>query len=95
MKSSGGSPGSFSKDKGQRLIFSIRNIQCTPDGHLLDFDVRTLFIRPKGENIEDRNHPLVKAFKETLKSIYPWSTIHQREIYHGTSKLRIRYLGEK
>ena len=46
----------FPKYKGQRLIFSIRNIQCTPDGHLLDFDVRTLFIRPKGENIEDRNH---------------------------------------
>ena len=65
----------FPKYKGQRLIFSIRNIQCTPDGHLLDFDVRTLLIRPKGENIEDRNHPLVKAFKETLKSIYPWEIL--------------------
>lgn len=65
----------FSKYKGQRLIFSTRNIQRTPDDHPLDFDVRTLLIHSKGENIKNRNHPLVGVSKEILKSICPWERL--------------------
>lgn len=28
------------------------------------------------EKIEEAGHPLIKAFKETLKSIYPWEVLY-------------------
>lgn len=65
----------FPEYQGQRLIFSISNFQITPDGRLSDFDVNVIYINPMNKEIEDRNHPLVKAFKETLKSIYPWEVL--------------------
>lgn len=65
----------FPEYKGQRIAFFVENVQCSPDGHLVDVDVRTIFVRPQRENIEDGNHPLAKAFKEVLKSIYPWEVL--------------------
>ncbi|WP_297901460.1 WG repeat-containing protein [uncultured Parabacteroides sp.] len=65
----------FPEYKGQRLSFFIGNFQMTNDGHLLDLDVYAIFIRPSREEIKDGNHPLAVAFKETLKSIYPWETL--------------------
>jgi hypothetical protein len=62
----------FPEYKGQRITFDVENIQCASDGHL---DVRAIFVRPKRENIEDENHPLAKALKEVLKSIYPWEVL--------------------
>lgn len=65
----------FPEYKGQRITFDVENIQCASDGHLVDLDVRAIFVRPKRENIEDENHPLAKALKEVLKSIYPWEVL--------------------
>ncbi|MBO5025906.1 MAG: hypothetical protein J6C86_07175 [Bacteroidaceae bacterium] len=65
----------FPEYKGQRLIFNIGKFQCTADGKLLDFDVHSVFARSKQENIKESNHLLVEAFKETLKSIYPWEVL--------------------
>ena len=65
----------FPEYKGQRITFDVENIQCVSDGHLVDLDVRAIFVRPKRENIEDENHPLAKALKEVLKSIYPWEVL--------------------
>ena len=36
---------------------------------LVDLDVVIMSVRPKRENIDDKNHPLAKAFKEVLNSI--------------------------
>lgn len=66
----------FPEYQGQRLSFSISNFQMTNDGRLLNLDVSAIFIRPMREEIEDGNHPLVEAFKETLKSIYPWEMLY-------------------
>lgn len=66
----------FPEYQGQRLIFSIAHFRMTEDGRLLDFDVSAVFIRPMKEKIEDAGHPLIKAFKETLKSIYPWEVLY-------------------
>lgn len=63
----------FPEYKGQRITFFVENVQCSSDGHLVD--VRTIFVRPQRENIEDGNHPLAKAFEEVLKSIYPWEVL--------------------
>ena len=68
----------FPEYKGQRITFFVENVQCSSDGHLVDVDVRTIFVRPQRENIEDGNHPLAKAFEEVLKSIYPWEVLFSK-----------------
>ena len=65
----------FPQYKDQRMIFVIKNMQMTPDGHFADCDIRFIYLRSKRETIEDGNHPLAIAFKETLKSIYPWEVL--------------------
>lgn len=66
----------FPDIKGQRLIFSIRDFKLTDDGHLLDFDVIFLFITPMKKEIKTSDHPLIKAFKESMKSMYPWEILY-------------------
>lgn len=65
----------FPKYKDQRMIFVIKNMQMTHDGHFTDCDIRFIYLRSKRETIEDGNHPLAIALKETLKSIYPWEVL--------------------
>lgn len=64
----------FPQYQGQRLVFSMGNFRMTEDGHLLDVDVN--LIKPESEEIRGDNPSLIKAFKETLKSIYPWETFY-------------------
>ena len=65
----------FPEYKGKRMTFWVNNMQCYSDGRLVDLDVVIMSVRPKRENIDDKNHPLAKAFKEVLKSIYPWEVL--------------------
>ncbi len=65
----------FPEYKGQRITFGINNFQITDDGHFKDCKVRTIFLRPSRETIEDDNHPLAIAIKEILESIYPWEIL--------------------
>lgn len=63
----------FPEYRGQRIIFRIRNCQLTADGHFVDCDVHSIHLRSLQEDrINDENNHLALAFKETLKSIYPW-----------------------
>lgn len=64
----------FPQYKGQRLVFSMDNFRMTEDGHLLDVDVN--LIKPESEEIRGDNPSLIKALKETLKSIYPWQAFY-------------------
>lgn len=65
----------FPEYQGERIIFSISDFQMTEDGHFVDCDVRFIYLRSSREMINDGNHPLALAFKETLKSIYPWEVL--------------------
>lgn len=65
----------FSEYQGERIIFSLSDFQTTEDGHFVDCDVRFIFLRTSRKMINDGNHPLALAFKETLKSIYPWEVL--------------------
>ena len=65
----------FPEYRGEQIIFVIGDFQMTDDGHFVDCDVHFFFLRSSRKTIEDRNHPLALAFKETLKSIYPWEVL--------------------
>ena len=65
----------FSEYQGERIIFSISDFQMTEDGHFVDCDVPFIYLRSSRKMINDGNHPLALAFKETLKSIYPWEVL--------------------
>ena len=57
----------------------------TADGHFIDCDVRFIYLRSSQEMINDGNHPLALALKETLKSIYPW------EVFFINGKYTMEY----
>lgn len=65
----------FPEYRGEQIIFVIGDSQMTDDGHFVDCDVHFFFLRSSRKTIEDGNHPLALAFKETLKSIYPWEVL--------------------
>ena len=65
----------FPEYRGERIIFSISDFRMTEDGHFVDCDVRLIYLRSSREKIDGKNHPLALAFKETLKSIYPWEVL--------------------
>lgn len=65
----------FPEYRGEQIIFVIGDFQMTDDGHFVDCDVHFFFLRSSRKTIEDRNHPLALALKETLKSIYPWEVL--------------------
>lgn len=65
----------FPEYRGEQIIFVIGDFLMTDDGHFVDCDVHFFFLRSSRKTIEDRNHPLALAFKETLKSIYPWEVL--------------------
>ena len=65
----------FPEYRGERFLFSLSDFQTTEDGHFVDCDVRFIFLRTSRKMINDGNHPLALALKETLKSIYPWEVL--------------------
>lgn len=66
----------FPEIKGKQLRFYLRDLRMTEDGRLVDVDIPFVYIRPGRKKIETADHPLVKAFKEVMKSIYPWEILY-------------------
>ena len=85
----------FSEYQGERIIFSISDFQLTADGHFIDCDVRFIYLRSSREKIDGKNHPLALAFKETLKSIYPWEVLFINGKYTGEYRNFVMSLQEK
>ena len=85
----------FSEYQGERIIFSISDFQMTEDGHFVDCDVRLIYLRSSREMINDGNHPLALALKETLKSIYPWEVLFINGKYTGEYRNFVMSLQEK
>lgn len=64
----------FPELANESIVFYFRNFKLSPEGHFLDC---TIYIESdKSRNwIEDPNHPIIKALKAVLKSIYPWEVL--------------------
>ena len=85
----------FSEYQGERIIFSISDFQLTADGHFIDCDVPFIYLRSSRKKIDGKNHPLALAFKETLKSIYPWEVLFINGKYTGEYRNFVMSLQEK
>ena len=60
------------------VIVHVSNVSLTPDGHFEDCDASFLWKHDNGEKewIEDPNHPIIVALKETMRKMYPWEVIY-------------------
>lgn len=85
----------FPEYRGERFLFSLSDFQTTEDGHFVDCDVRFIFLRTSRKMINDGNHPLALALKETLKSIYPWEVLFINGKYTGEYRNFTMTLQEK
>ena len=61
-----------------RVIVHVSNVSLTPDGHFEDCDASFFWKHDNGEKewIEDPNHPIIVALKETMRKMYPWEVIY-------------------
>ena len=62
----------------KRIIVHVKNISLTSDGHFEDCDASFFKKYDNGEKelIEDPNHPIIVALKETMRKMYPWEVIY-------------------
>ena len=62
----------------KRIIVHVKNISLTPEGHFEDCDASFFKKYDNGEKelIEDPNHPIIVALKETMRKMYPWEVIY-------------------
>ena len=60
------------------VIVHVSNVSLTPDGHFEDCDASFFWKHDNGEKewIDDPNHPIVVALKETMRKMYPWEVIY-------------------
>lgn len=60
------------------VIVHVNNVSLTPDGHFEDCDVMFFWKHDNGEKerIEDPNHPIVVALKETMRKMFPWEVLY-------------------
>lgn len=64
----------FPELAGKRLIFTISGCVLTPDGRLTD--LKATLLRMGNEKVKITDGPVVEAFKDAMKSIFPWKTLH-------------------
>lgn len=60
------------------VIVHVSNVSLTPDGHFEDCDVMFFWKHDNGEKecIEDPNHPIIVALKETMRKMFPWEVLY-------------------
>lgn len=58
-----------------RVIVSFKDMVLTPDGRFEDC-VAELYFSSTKQREKDLGHPIVIAFKETLREMYPWETYY-------------------
>lgn len=66
----------FPELRGKELAVEVQNVCIDEDGHLSDANIYALHITYTNQSFKDPNHPLVKAFIETMKSVYPWQVLY-------------------
>lgn len=85
----------FPEVKGKRLSFYLRDLKLTDDGRLVGLEIPFVHIRPGGKKIETVDDPLIKAFKEVLKAIYPWEVLYVNGEYTADVKSFVMPIWEK
>ena len=78
----------------KRVIVFLGNISLTPDGHFEDCDASFLWKHDNDEKelIEDPNHPIIVALKETMRKMYPCEVIYLHGKYttsHPTGRFTL------
>lgn len=64
----------FPEYRGEKIACIICNTEMSEDGHFLDCYISHIGLSSSYKQIEDKVS-LIRAIKETLRSIYPWETI--------------------
>ena len=60
-----------------RVIVHVSNVSLTPDGHFEDCDVFFTRLNTKQRvTVEDPNHPIIVALKETMRKMFPWEVVY-------------------
>jgi hypothetical protein len=58
-----------------RIVLHVSNVSLTPDGHFEDCDVFFTWLNTK-QSVEDPNHPIIVALKETMHKMFPWEVLY-------------------
>ena len=65
----------FPELETQRVIVHFRNVAVSADGRFKDCDADLFWSKDKSME-ENPNHPIIIAFKETMRKVYPWETFY-------------------
>lgn len=57
------------------VIVYFRNVVVSADGRFMDCDTDLYWSKDKYMD-KNSNHPIVAAFKETMRKVYPWETFY-------------------
>lgn len=64
----------FPEYRGKNIVCIICDTEMSKDGHFLDCYISKMYLLYSHKQIEE-DVSLIRAIKETLRSIYPWETI--------------------
>ena len=60
-----------------RIVVHVSNVSLTLDGHFEDCDVFFTRLNTKQRvEVEDPNHPIIVALKETMRKMFPWEVVY-------------------
>ena len=65
----------FPELETQRVIVHFRNVAVSADGRFKDCDADLFWSKDKSME-ENPNPPIIIAFKETMRKVYPWETFY-------------------
>ncbi|MBQ2436041.1 MAG: hypothetical protein II269_07935, partial [Bacteroidaceae bacterium] len=72
------------------VVVYFRNVTVSADGKFMDCDADLYWSKDKHRD-KNSNHPIVAAFKETMRKVYPWETfyIHGKYMINHGSRFSI------
>ena len=72
------------------VVVYFRNVTVSADGKFMDCDADLYWSKNKHRD-KNSNHPIVAAFKETMRKVYPWETfyIHGKYMINHGSRFSI------
>lgn len=66
----------FPEIKNRKTIFFLSNFKMHPDGHFIDCHVIAYLHDKTKKMIEKQRHPIIRAFKRAMKTVYPWTIFY-------------------
>lgn len=65
----------FPELETERVLVFFKNVVVSADGRFKDCDADLFWSKDKSME-ENPNHPIIIAFKETMRKVYPWETFY-------------------